>query len=56
MGKLKLGCMTTLAPELTMMLLGNGALQCFTVLMEVGEIGEIYNSIPHKNLFCFSLI
>lgn len=54
MGKLKPGCMTTLAPELTMMLLGYGALQCFTVLMEVGKIGEIHNSRPNKILFYFS--
>ena len=59
MGKLKLGCMTTWAPESTMMLLGNGALQCFTVLMEVGKIGVIHNSRPNKTLklyFVFLLL
>ena len=41
MGKLRLGCMTIWDPEFTMMLLGIGVPQCFTVLMEAGKISDI---------------
>lgn len=48
--------MTMLAPELTMMLLGSRALQCFTVLMAVGENAEIIHYfISNKWHFFFFL-
>ena len=37
MGKLRLGCTTTWAQELTMMLLDSGVPECSTVLMEAGK-------------------